>query len=182
MTSTLDQSLESCMHDFEYKVPIHGCKVDILKLNGWTWRTIGPADMSTDKTLHLIRSRKLFNKRCFTPDVDDPLCNTLRCFIHALLYCASDPPSTLMACPVTNEAASEHNQTTASATSSGLPSLPLGLRVIAPSSNCGFASIPCCAIGVRMTPGQTQFTRIPCLAYCNAADLVSPTTPCLLAS
>ena len=37
-------------------------------------------------------------------------------------------------------------------------------------------------IGVWIAPGQTQLTRIPCCAYSNAAVLVSPTTPCLLAT
>ena len=39
------------------------------------------------------------------------------------------PPSTVMLWPVTNEAASEHSQTTASAISSGVPIRPTG---------CGF--------------------------------------------
>ena len=36
------------------------------------------------------------------------------------------PPSTVITCPVTNEAASEHRQSTVSATSSGVPRRPTG--------------------------------------------------------
>ncbi len=43
-----------------------------------------------------------------------------------IFYPAVYPPSTGIAIPVINEAASEHNHTTASATSSGLPILPIG--------------------------------------------------------
>jgi putative transposase len=77
-------------------------------------------------------------------------------------YCATKPPSTGIALPVTNEAASEHNHTTASATSSGLPILPIGSIAMRPAS----ASVPSrgSTIGVRMTPGHTAFTRIPALA------------------
>ena len=41
-------------------------------------------------------------------------------------YCATQPPSTGIATPVTKEAASEHNQITAAATSSGCPNHPMG--------------------------------------------------------
>lgn len=61
------------MHGFEDEDPIHSCHVDILKLNGWTRRTIEPADMATDKTLYIVRSRQFFNKWCVTPDIDDPM-------------------------------------------------------------------------------------------------------------
>ena len=37
-------------------------------------------------------------------------------------------------------------------------------------------------IGVSIAPGHTAFTRTPDLAYSNAAVLVRPTTPCLLAT
>ena len=50
--------------------------------------------------------------------------------IHDLLYCATYPPSTVMVCPVTNEAASEQSQTTVSAISSGLPNRPMGSDAI----------------------------------------------------
>src|SRR5215217_6380511 len=85
-----------------------------------------------------------------------------------------------MVCPVTNEAASEQSHTTASATSSGCPTRPIGSRAMM-RAICSGSFMPWAVIGVWMYPGQTQLTRIPCCAYSNAAVLVSPTTPCLLA-
>ena len=35
--------------------------------------------------------------------------------------------------------------------------------------------------GVMIAPGQTQFTRMPSLAYSTAAFFVRPLMPCLLA-
>ena len=74
MTATLDAYLQGGMHSFEDKVPIHGCKVDILHLDSRTWRSIEPADMPADETLYIIRCRQLFNERYVTPYVDDPMC------------------------------------------------------------------------------------------------------------
>jgi hypothetical protein len=51
-------------------MPIHRCPVDILQLKSWTWCAIGPADMSTDKTLDILRSRQLFHEGYFTPNAD----------------------------------------------------------------------------------------------------------------
>jgi hypothetical protein len=45
-------------------------------------------------------------------------------------YRASKPPSMVSRCPVTNEAASEHSQTTAAAISSGHPTRPIGYRAV----------------------------------------------------
>lgn len=42
------------------------------------------------------------------------------------IYCAIQPPSTAIGSPVTNDEASEHSHTTASAISSGLPIRPTG--------------------------------------------------------
>src|SRR5262245_17076811 len=53
------------------------------------------------------------------------------------LYCVTMPPSTDMACPVTNDAASEHSQTTASATSSGVPRRPTGSSSLSRASARG---------------------------------------------
>src|SRR5438309_1657993 len=117
MTVPVDARLQDCMHHFEDKVPIHGCPIDILQLNSWTWRAIDPTDMSTDKALDIGCSRQLFHKGYFPPDANNPLCHAPCCISHGLLYCATSPPSTLMACPVTNEAASEQSHTTASAIS-----------------------------------------------------------------
>src|SRR2546425_11517361 len=98
-----------------------------------------------------------------------------------LCYWAEAPPSTAMVCPVTKEAASEHSHTTASATSSGFPLRPAGSAIIICSST-GRWCVTRSTIGVWITPGHTAFTRTPDLAYSNAAVLVSPTTPCLLAT
>src|SRR5215467_12950322 len=82
--------------------------------------------MSTDKALDVVWSRQFFHEGHFTPDANDPLGHAPCCVSHSLLYCATSPPSMLMACPVTNEAASEQSQSTASATSSGVPTRPMG--------------------------------------------------------
>src|SRR5215813_14059971 len=82
--------------------------------------------MPTDKALDILRSRQLFHEGHFAPYADHPVCHAPCCVSHGLLYCATSPPSMLMACPVTNEAASEQSHTTASATSSGVPTRPMG--------------------------------------------------------
>ena len=51
-----------------------------------------------------------------------------------LLYWVTNPPSTAMLCPVTNDAESEQSQITASAISSGVPIRPTGSIPIASSS------------------------------------------------
>ena len=89
MTATLDARLEHCMHHLQDQVPIHGCPVDILKLNSWTWRAIDPTDMSTDKALDIRCSRQFFHEGHCTPDSDNPLCHAPCCIIHGLLYCAT---------------------------------------------------------------------------------------------
>src|SRR5712691_2992020 len=137
--------------------------------------------MSTDKALDILRSRQFLHQRHCTPDADNPLCHTPCRVMHDLLYCATNPPSTVMVCPVTNEAASEQSQTTASAISSGCPIRPTGSLAIIRAIRSG-SCIPCAVIGVAIYPGQTQLTRIPCCAYSNAAVFVRPTTPCLLAT
>jgi len=45
-------------------------------------------------------------------------------------YRATSPLSTVIICPTTNEALSEHSQMTASATSSGLPVRPIGCHLV----------------------------------------------------
>src|SRR2546426_9424855 len=137
--------------------------------------------MSTDKALDILCSRQFFNKRHCTSDTNNPLGHTLCCVSHGLFYCAMYPPSTLMACPVTNEAASEQSHTTASAISSGVPTRPIGSLAMMRALRSGSLR-PLAVIGVWITPGQTQLTRIPCCAYSSAAVFVRPTTPCLLAT
>ena len=86
MTTT---SLQNCMHHGEDKGPIHGCPVDILKVDRWTWCAIRPADMSTHKALYILCSRQFFHKRHCTPDADNPLGHAPCCVIHGLLYWAT---------------------------------------------------------------------------------------------
>src|SRR3970282_2584400 len=94
------------------------------------------------------------------------------------IYCATKPPSTAIACPVTNEASSEHIHTTALAISSGCPNRPTGSK----SVNCSIVSFSLPVIlsimGICITPGHTAFTRIPSLAHSNADVFVNPMTPC----
>src|SRR5215475_3561428 len=137
--------------------------------------------MSTDRTLDVFCGRQFFHERHFTPDADHPLSNAPCCLSHDLLYCVTYPPSTVIVCPVTKEAASEQSQTTASATSSEAPTRPMGSLARRRALSSGLRK-PRAIIGVWITPGQMQFTRIPCCAYSNAAVFVSPTTPCLLAT
>src|SRR5712691_89304 len=137
--------------------------------------------MSTDKALDILRSRQFLHQRHCTPDADNPLCHTPCRVMHDLLYCATNPPSTVMVCPVTNEAASEQSQTTASAISSGVPTRPMGSLAMMRALRSGSLK-PIAVIGVWITPGQTHLTRIPWWAYSSAAVLVRPTTPCLLAT
>src|SRR5437016_1603240 len=131
-----DTPLQDGMHHFEDKVPIHRGPVDILKLNSWTWRAIDPTDMSTDKALNIRCRRQFFYQGHCTPDADNPLSHASCCVIHDLLFCATNPPSTVMVCPVTNEAASEQSHTTVSATSSGVPRRPIGSRATICFSSC----------------------------------------------
>jgi hypothetical protein len=145
-----DTPLQDGMHHFQDKIPIHRCPVDILQLNSWTWCAIDPTDMSTDKALDVLRSRQFFHEGHFTPNVDHPLCHVPCCISHSLLYCATYPPSTVIACPVTNEAASEQSQTTASAISSGCPILPTGCRATIWASISGLLVRVSSNNGVRM--------------------------------
>ena len=89
--------------------------------------------------------------------------------------------------PVTNEAASELSQTTASAISSGRAKRLTGVIVI----NCSrMLSMPAAAAsanafsnsGVSVVPGITALMRMPASVYSRAAVLVSPFKPNSLAT
>ena len=84
MTAVFDKHLQGNMHHFQDKGPIHRGPVDILQLKSWTWRAIGPADMSTDKALDVLRSRQFFDERHFAPYADHPLGHTPCCVSHGL--------------------------------------------------------------------------------------------------
>src|SRR5580700_10956699 len=92
---------------------------------------------------------------------------------------AINPPSSVNACPVINEARSEHIHSTASAISIGLPKRPIGCSPTIYFSTCGSPNSRS-PIGVAITAGHTALIRIPLRAVSSAADFVSPSTPCLL--
>ena len=79
-----------------------------------------------------------------------------------------------------NDASSDARNSTARAISSGLPIRPSG-RLAAPFTYSSHDSPRCFAssgsIGVSTSPGQTQFTRMPCRPWSIAIALVSRTTP-----
>ena len=70
------------------------------------------------------------------------------------------PPSTLSAAPWMNVALDDARNSTASATSRGVPIRFIGAMDIAGSS--GGRSL---VMGVAIRPGQTQFTRMLCGEY-----------------
>src|SRR5688572_5220863 len=59
-----------------------------------------------------------------------------------------------MACPTTNEAASEHSHTTAAAISAGVPIRPIGSCAITSARPSGVPPLKRCIIAVSMIPGQ----------------------------
>src|SRR3954452_555856 len=91
---------------------------------------------------------------------------------------ATEPASTGISIPVTNEASSEHSQTTTAATSAGSPKrlIACGRRISAWRSGVSLD-----ISGVMIAPGQTALTRMPWLASSTAAFFVTPPMPCLLA-
>ncbi len=99
--------------------------------------------------------------------------------LHCPFYCAVIPPSTGIAHPVTNDAASESSHATASAISAGLPIRDTGSTATSRSLIRGFVETKLWTIAVSITPGHTQLIRIFARAYSRAPVFVSPTTPCL---
>src|SRR6266566_3116268 len=104
--------------------------------------------MPTDKALDILCRRQFFHQRHFPPDANHPLCHAPCCVSHSPFYCATYPPSTVMVCPVTNEAASEQSHTTASAISSDRRT-PSRRKDGTPRRNCrsrGVALFRCCLV------------------------------------
>jgi hydroxyacylglutathione hydrolase len=62
-------------------------------------------------------------------------------------------------------AASEQSHATASATSSGVPIRPIGSAATSWASRAASPPVNRSIIAVRITPGHTAFTRMPCAAY-----------------
>src|SRR6267378_2126800 len=89
------------------------------------------------------------------------------------------PPSTETTWPVMNEAEAEATKTIARAISSGLPNRPSGT---VDTSAALFWGLPVkrSSMPVSVGPGATALTRTPEAAPSSAADLVMPSTACLL--
>src|SRR4029077_6898495 len=96
------------------------------------------------------------------------------------VYCADLPPSMRYDAPVMNDALPDARNMMVWATSSGLPVLLSGTF----AARLAFlSSVPVkrFSIPVSIGPGATMFTRTPDEAASSAADLVKPSTACLLA-
>src|SRR5438876_9636775 len=96
-------------------------------------------------------------------------------------YWAVLPPSTRYDAPVMNDALSEARNMMAWAISSGLPTRLSGTVAARPAF---LSSVPVkrFSIPVSIGPGATMLTRTAEEAASSAADLVSPSTACLLAA
>src|SRR5262249_30889451 len=95
---------------------------------------------------------------------------------------ASAPPSTISELPMTGPAASEQSHSTASAISSGVATLPRGVRSVMAFARAGSDFIQPAIGGVATQPGEIAVTRTPVSAYWRAALAVRPSTPCLAAA
>src|SRR4051812_21486672 len=101
-------------------------------------------------------------------------------FAHDV-YPAVLPPLTPTICPVMKGALSEARNTIVWAISSGFPTRLSGTPAIRPAFR---SAVPVnrSSIPVSIGPGATALTRTPNAAASSAADLVSPSTACLLAT
>src|SRR5882762_8008994 len=91
------------------------------------------------------------------------------------------PPSTTYDTPVMNDALSDARNMMVWAISSGLPTRLSGTVAARPAF---LSSVPVkrFSMSVAIGPGATKLTRTPEEAASSAADLVSPSTACLLAA
>src|SRR5216684_3805330 len=96
-------------------------------------------------------------------------------------YPADFPPSTKRTCPVVKDALLEARNTTALAISSGLPTRWSGTAPTRPAFRSALP-VKRLSIAVSVGPGATALTRTPEPAASSAADLVKPSTACLLAA
>ncbi len=83
------------------------------------------------------------------------------------------PPFTPMTCPVIKADPSSASHRMVRATSSGVPMLPKGVSSRRAASVSGSKAS---FISVAMTPGATQFTRMPLGPSSLASALVKPMT------
>src|SRR5580704_6755442 len=90
------------------------------------------------------------------------------------------PPSTMYDAPVMNDALSDARNMMVWAISSGLPTRLSGTVAARPAFLSG-VPVKRSSIPVSIGPGATMLTRTPDAAASSAADLVSPSTACLLA-
>src|ERR1700686_804715 len=95
-------------------------------------------------------------------------------------YWAVLPPSTRYDAPVMNDALSDARNIMVWAISSGLPTRLSG-TVAAKLAFLSSVPVKRFSIPVSIGPGATMLTRTPDAAASSAADLVSPSTACLLA-
>src|SRR5216684_4712092 len=95
-------------------------------------------------------------------------------------HLADLPPSTTYDAPVMNEALSDARNMMVWAISSGLPTRLSGTVAAKPAF---LSAVPAkrLSIPVSIGPGATMLMRTPDEAASSAADLVSPSTACLLA-
>src|SRR5580658_154280 len=91
------------------------------------------------------------------------------------------PPSTRYDAPVTNDALSDARNMMVWAISSGLPTRLSG-TVAAKLAFLSGVPVKRSSIPVSIGPGATMLMRTPDAAASSAADLVSPSTACLLAA
>src|SRR5580704_16225447 len=91
------------------------------------------------------------------------------------------PPSTRYDAPVINDALSDARNTMVWAISSGRPTRLSGTVAAKPAFLSG-VPVKRSSIPVSIGPGATRLMRTPDAAASSAADLVRPSTACLLAA
>merc|ERR1712050_683957 len=94
---------------------------------------------------------------------------------------AESAPSMVRQAPHTSGHDGELNHNTASATSSGVPTRPVGKLAFCFACQSGHCAVKRSTIGVAVVLGQIQLIRMPRGAYSFAAQRVKPITACLLA-
>lgn len=91
------------------------------------------------------------------------------------------PPSTPIDCPVIHLFSGSSSHVIALATSSGVPGRPIACSWDEAASDVSDSQIFRVNFDL-MRPGATAFTRIPRLAYVDAAERISPRIPAFAAA
>src|SRR5439155_27102313 len=86
------------------------------------------------------------------------------------------PPSTTSTVPVIHDAAGEHRNTAAAATSAGTPHRPSGIDAMVVRRNSGFCRAPS-FMSVSIHPGASAFTRTCTPAHSRETVRVSEMIP-----